>query len=241
MLNSKVAVVSGGSRGIGRAIVKELAKNGACVAFNYTNAVEHAESLCRELDMMGHKSKGYQVDITDFQRIKEMVAEVEETFGPIDIIVNNAGITADSALATMPLENWQKVINTNLNGTFNLTKSVITSMMKRKSGTIVNVSSIAGVVGNARQTNYSASKAGVIGFTKALAKEVGGYGIKVNAIAPGFIETDMTKGLEDKVSHILVKRKGTVEEVAKLVAYLCSDDSNYIVGEVIGINGGLFI
>lgn len=241
MFDNKVAIVSGGARGIGRAIALELAKNGADIAFNYLNVSEHSKSLCKEIEALGRKCKGYQVSITDYEALRNMVSDVEEQFGPIDIVVNNAGITADSALVTMPVDNWHKVIDTNLNGTFYLTRAVITSMMKRKTGTIVNVASVAGTDGAARQTNYSASKAGIIGFTKALAKEVGGYGIRVNAIAPGFVETDMTAGLENKITNILLKRKGTVEEVAKLVSYLCSEDSGYIIGEVIKIDGGVVI
>lgn len=239
MLSNKVAVVSGATRGIGKAIALELASHGADIAFNYVNSMEHAETLCGEIEAMGRKCKSYQTDITDYEAIKMMTNDVEDRFGPIDIIINNAGVNADSALVTMPIENWHKVINTNLTGTFNLTKAVIMSMMKRRAGIIINVTSIAGVYGNPRQTNYSASKAGIIGFTKALAKEVGGYGIRVNAIAPGFIETDMTTGLEDKLKNVLVGRKGTPEEIAKLICYLCSEDSGYIVGEVINISGGL--
>lgn len=239
MFDEKVAVVSGGTRGIGRAIVLELAKNGANIAFNYLNGKENADQLRAEIEALGRKCLVYQVDISDYSKVKEMANDVEEKLGPVDIVVNNAGIIADGALALMPIEDWYKVINTNLNGTFNLTKSVITSMMKRHTGVVVNIASIAGVYGTARQTNYSAAKAGIIGFTKALAKEVAGYGVRVNAVAPGFIETDMTQNLPDYIKKIPVKRVGTPEEVAKLVSFICSDDSSYIIGEVINMDGGL--
>jgi 3-oxoacyl-[acyl-carrier protein] reductase len=239
MFEGKIAMVSGGARGIGRAIVVELAKNGADIAFNYLNGKENAAQLGAEIEALGRKCAAYQVDISDYQAVKTMVNAAEEQLGPVDIVVNNAGIVADAALALMPVEDWYKVINTNLNGTFHLTRSVITSMMKRKTGVIVNIASIAGVYGTPRQTNYSAAKAGIIGFTKALAKEVAGYGVRVNAIAPGFIATDMTKDLPDYLSKIPVKRVGTPEEVAKLVSFICSDMGGYIIGEVINIDGGL--
>jgi 3-oxoacyl-[acyl-carrier protein] reductase len=239
MLNEKIAIVSGGTRGIGRAIVIELTKNGVHVIFNYLNSKESADKLCKEIKLSGGKCSAYQTDISDYQKVKYMVDDVEENIGPIDIVVNNAGIIADGALALMSVENWHNVINTNLNGTFNLTKSVITSMMKRHTGSIVNITSIAGVYGTPRQTNYSAAKAGIIGFTKALAKEVASYGIRVNAIAPGFIETDMTKNLPNYLDKIPTKRAGTPEEVAKLVNFICSDYSSYIIGEVINIDGGM--
>lgn len=241
MLKEKVAIVSGGTRGIGRAIVMELAQNGVNIAFNYLSGREQADALCQEVRQLGSKCMAYQVDITDYKGVKDMVSNVEENLGPVDIVINNAGIIADGALVTMPLENWHNVINTNLNGTFNLTKSTITSLMKRRTGIIINIASIAGVYGNARQTNYSAAKAGIIGFTKALAKEVAGYGVRVNAIAPGFIATDMTKGLLDETKKIPVKRVGTAEEVAKLVLFLCSSGSEYIIGEVIKVDGGLVV
>jgi 3-oxoacyl-[acyl-carrier protein] reductase len=241
MLNEKIAIVSGGTRGIGRAIVIELAKNGANIAFNYLSEREQADALCQEVRELGSKCIAYQVNITDYKGVKDMVASVEEKLGPVDIVINNAGIIADGALATMPVENWHNVINTNLNGTFNLTRSAITSLMKRRTGIIINIASIAGVYGNPRQTNYSAAKAGMIGFTKALAKEVAGYGVRVNAIAPGFIATDMTKGMVGDTKKIPAKRVGAPEEVAKLVTFLCSSSSDYIIGEVIKIDGGLVI
>lgn len=240
MLQGKIAIVSGGARGIGRAVVMELAKNGATVAFNYLSASEKAEALCREVRELGLQCIAYQVDITDYKEVRAMVDRVEETLGPVDIVINNAGIIADGALVTMSLENWHNVINTNLNGTFNLTKSAITSFMKRRTGVIINIASIAGVYGNPRQTNYSAAKAGIIGFTKALAKEVAGYGVRVNAVAPGFIATDMTKGVAD-TKNIPAKRVGAPEEVARLVAFLCSGGSDYMIGEVIKIDGGLVV
>ena len=242
MLAGKVAIVSGGSRGIGRAIVLELARRGADIAFNYISNHEKAESLCSDVALLGKKCKAYKVDITEYEDVKAMVDDVNREYGHIDIVVNNAGIIQDGALATMPVENWNKVINTNLNGTFNLSKAVIIPMMKKRSGTIINISSIAGIYGHARQTNYSAAKAGIIGFTKALAKEVAAYGIRVNAIAPGFIETDMTEELhEDLAKAIPAKRTGTAEEVAELAAFLCSDNSKYIIGDVIEISGGLVV
>jgi 3-oxoacyl-[acyl-carrier protein] reductase len=240
MLTGKVAIVSGGSRGIGRAIVLELARKGADIAFNYLSNHDKAESLCSEVTMLGRKCAAYKVDITEYENVKTMVDEVISAYGHIDIAVNNAGIIQDGALATMPVENWHSVINTNLNGTFNLSKAVIISMMKQRNGTIVNISSLSGVYGNARQTNYSAAKAGMIGFTKALAKEVASYGINVNAIAPGYIETDMTGELhKDLIKNIPAKRTGKAEEVAELVAFLCSDSSKYMIGDVIELGGGL--
>lgn len=239
MFDGKIAIVSGGTRGIGRAIVMELAKNGANIAFNYLNSKESADKLCEEIGLLGCKCSAYQVNISDYKKVKDMVNDVEENLGPVDIVVNNAALLVDRALALMSVEDWHNVINTNLNGTFNLTKSVIASMMKRRSGIIVNITSKSGVHGNARQTNYSAAKAGVIGFTRALAKEVASYGIRVNAIAPGFIDTDMVKHLPDYVNKIPMKRAGTTEEVAKLVNFICSDHSSYITGDVIGIDGGL--
>jgi 3-oxoacyl-[acyl-carrier protein] reductase len=239
MYNGKVAIISGGTRGIGKAIVTELAKNGAHIAFNYLNSKEKANKLCEEVKLFGCKCLAYQIDISDYKKVKEMVEDVEEKLGPVDIVVNNAGIIADGALALMAVEDWYNVINTNLNGTFNLTKSTIISMMKRRTGNIVNISSIAGLYGNPRQTNYSAAKAGIIGFTRALAKEVADYNIRVNAIAPGYIETDMTKDLSDYLKRIPLKRAGTPEEIAKLVNFICSDYCTYIIGEVINISGGL--
>ncbi|MDR1066360.1 MAG: 3-oxoacyl-[acyl-carrier-protein] reductase [Clostridiales bacterium] len=242
MLTGKVAIVSGGSRGIGRAIVLELARNGADIVFNYLSNRDKAESLCVEARSLGKKCMAYEVDITEYEKVKTMVDETYAEYGRVDIVVNNAGITRDGALATMPLENWSQVINTNLTGAFNLSRAVIIPMMKQRAGTIINISSISGVYGNARQTNYSAAKAGLIGFTKSLAKEVASYGIRVNAIAPGFIETDMTGDLQEAmIKAIPAKRTGKAEEVAALVSFLCSDSGKYMIGDVIEISGGLVI
>jgi len=243
MLLGKVAVVSGGARGIGKAIVLELAKLGADVAFNYLASREDADILCHEVEQIGRRCIPYQVDIREYDDVKEMVANISEKLGSIDIVINNAGIIADGALATMSNDMWHNVINTSLNGTFNLTKSTIVSMMKKKTGTIVNIASVSGVVGMSRQTNYSAAKAGIIGFTKALAKEVAAYGIRVNAIAPGFIDTEMVSedvfsGHRDKIAS---KRIGQAQEVAELVAFLCSEKSKYLIGDVIRIDGGLTV
>ena len=245
-LKGKTAIVTGASRGIGRAIAIKLAQEGANVAFNYVNNEDLAKALKSDIEKLGVSALSFKVDIKDFDEVQKMKDKILEKWGRLDILVNNAGIIKDSILAMMSKENWRDVIDTNLNGTFNMTKAVIITFMKQKSGDIVNISSISGVHGMARQTNYSASKGGIIAFTKALAKEVAPFNIRVNAIAPGFIETDMVSGLTEKylkqaLEQIPLKRMGKVEEVAELTIFLLKKEAGYITGQVIGIDGGLGI
>lgn len=240
----KTAIVTGGTRGIGRGIALELAKNGCNVAFNYSKSSEAADALCKEITGMGVEAVSYQVDAGNFADVKNMVAEVKEKFGRIDFLVNNAGITRDKLLAMMSETDWDDVLNTNLKSAYNFCKNVITTMMRQKSGSILNISSISGVSGTAGQVNYSASKAGLIGLTKALGKEVGKININVNAIACGFIETDMTAVLPEeykkKMTELVPARRfGTVDDVAKSAVFLLSDDASYINGHVLHVDGGL--
>ncbi|MGQ3683748.1 MAG: 3-oxoacyl-[acyl-carrier-protein] reductase [Candidatus Loosdrechtia sp.] len=240
----KVAIVTGGTRGIGRSIALELAKNGCIVAFNYQKNTEAAGLLTKEIETMGTKAIPFQVDVASFEGARNMVKEVKNTFGRIDFLVNNAGITRDKLLALMGENDWDDVINTNLKSVYNFSKSVITHMIKQKSGSILNITSVSGIMGIAGQVNYSSSKAGMIGFTKALAKEVGKANITVNAIACGFIETDMTAVLpqeyKDKMIEMVpVKRFGKPEDVAKTAIFLLSDNARYITGHVVNVDGGL--
>lgn len=243
-LNDKTVVVSGASRGIGYAIAVELARAGANISFNYLKSKTRATELETKIKDLGGKVKSFQVDITNYDAVKSWVDETRELFGGIDIVVNNAGIIKDKALALMDADDWRNVIKTNLDGTFNLTKAAIISLIKQKSGVIINISSVSGMIGIPRQTNYSASKAGIIGFTKSLSREVGPYNIRVNAVAPGFIETDMLKDLtaeyrEQMIKQIPLSRLGKVEEIAKLVKFLVSDDAGYITGQTFIIDGGM--
>lgn len=240
----RVALVTGATRGIGKEIALELAQNGIDIAINYRSMQEGMEDLKKEIEAYGVRCEFVGADVANFEQCENMVKETVEKFGKIDILVNNAGITKDGLIMRMKKEDFEAVIDINLIGTFNVTRNVIPYMIKQKLGRIINVSSVVGVAGNAGQTNYSASKAGIIGFTKSLAKEVASRNILVNAIAPGFIDTDMTKVLSDNVkeginAQIPLRRMGNPKEVAKVVKFLASEDSSYITGQVINIDGGM--
>jgi len=242
--DGKTAIVTGGSRGIGKAIVLELAQRGARVAFSYTKNREMADQLVADIQSAGGQAIGFQADVTDRAAAESMVKAVKGEFGSVDYLVNNAGITRDKLIMMMSEDDWDQVIDTNLKGVFNVTKPAVAIMVRQRSGSVLNIASISGVVGMAGQTNYSASKAGLIGFTKALAKEVGKRSISVNALALGLIETDMTSVLADEykqkmIEQIPLGRYGTVEEVAKIAAFLLSDEARYITGQVIQADGGL--
>ncbi len=242
MLKNKVAVVTGGSRGIGRAICEVFAKNGAAVAFLNTGNTDAAKETEAYLSGFGTRVKAYPCDISDFTKTTEVFKEILAEFGTVDILVNNAGITRDKLLLAMKPEEFSSVIDTNLVGAYNTVKQVYPIMIKKRSGKIINISSISGIMGNAGQTNYSASKAGLIGFTKSVAKEVASRGICCNAVAPGFVNTSMTTAFAENealLSSIPLQRFAQPEEIANLVLFLASDMANYITGEVIRIDGGL--
>lgn len=243
-LEGKVAFVTGGSRGIGKAIALTLAEAGADVAINYAGNVAAAEEVAAEIRKMGRRALIFQGDVSKTEIAAEMMDAVVAEFGHCDILVNNAGITRDGLLMRMKEEDWDAVLNTNLKGVYNCTKAAIKYMMKQKSGKIVNISSVVGVMGNAGQANYAAAKAGCIGFTKSVAKEVASRGITVNAVAPGFIATDMTNVLPEKVveemaAGIPLKRAGQPVDVAKAVLFLVSDDAAYITGQTLHVDGGM--
>ena len=240
----KVALITGATRGIGKQIAITLAKEGYNIALNYRKENEDLENAKKEITELGVRVLAVQGDVSKYEDCERFVKVIIEKFGHIDVLVNNAGITRDCLLIRMKEEDFKQVIDTNLGGTYNVTKNVISYMMKAHSGRIINISSVVGIVGNAGQTNYSASKAGIIGFTKSLAKEVAARNILVNAIAPGFIETDMTGVLKEEIKNeiaknIPMKRMGSAQEVAKVVKFLTSDDSSYITGQVINVDGGM--
>ena len=244
LLDGKVALVTGASRGIGRAIANELAREGAAVAFTYLSSVEQGNALEAELKALGVNAKGYRSDASKFDQAEQLVTDVLADFGKLDVLVNNAGITKDGLLMRMSEEQWDQVLEVNLKSVFNLTKAAIKPMMKAKAGSIINLSSVVGISGNAGQTNYSASKAGIIGFTKSVALELGSRNIRSNVIAPGFIETEMTAQLDEKVvaewaNAIPMKRGGKPEEVARVVTFLASDMSSYVSGQVLQVCGGM--
>ena len=245
MIENKVAIVTGGSRGIGEAIALKFAENGANIAFSYVSSDEKAKAQEEKLQSYGVKAKAYKSNAGDFSDCEQMVNEVLKDFATIDILVNNAGISKDNLLLRMTPEQWDEVMNTNLKSVFNMTKLVIRPMMKARSGSIINMSSIIGIRGNAGQSSYAASKAGIIGFTKSIAAELGSRNIRCNAIAPGFVETDMTHYLKEGeaaksfLENIPLGRFGSAEEIAKVTLFLAGDMSSYITGQVISVCGGL--
>jgi 3-oxoacyl-[acyl-carrier protein] reductase len=244
LLQGKTALITGASRGIGRGIALKYAEQGANVAFTYLSSVEKGVELEKELEAFGVKAKGYRSDAGDFKAAEELVNAAIADFGNIDILVNNAGITRDNLLMRMTEQQWDEVINANLKSVFNLTKAITKPMLKQRKGSIINISSVVGVKGNAGQSNYSASKAGIIGFTKSIALELGSRNIRSNAIAPGFIETEMTAALDQKTvegwrDSIPLKRGGTTDDVANAVVFLGSDMSSYITGQVLSVCGGM--
>jgi len=245
-LLDKVAIVTGGTRGIGRAIVLAVCEEGADCAFTYSRDRNAAEALAQEVRRIGRRALPVQLDVRDFEGAKALVEQVKQVFGRLDILVNNAGITKDKSLMMMNKEDWTDVIDTNLTGVFNTTRACIITFLKQKSGNIVNISSVSGIHPLPGQVNYAAAKAGVIGFTKSLAKEVAPYNIRVNAVAPGFIDTEMTAGFSEKTREkflnlIPLYRFGTAEEVAKTVLFLLGDESQYITGQAVQLDGGLGI
>ncbi len=243
---NQLALITGATRGIGRQIAITLAKEGYDIALNYRKENEELENVKKEIAEIGVECFAVKGDVSCFEDCEELVKQVIEKFGKLDVLVNNAGITKDMLLMRMKKEDFEQVIDVNLVGTFNVTKNVISHMLKARSGRIINISSVVGVSGNAGQTNYAASKAGIIGFTKSLAKEVASRGILVNAVAPGFIETSMTEVLKDEVKEeiaksIPLKRMGTSQDVANVVKFLASKDSSYITGQVVHVDGGMLM
>ncbi|MBS9766917.1 MAG: 3-oxoacyl-[acyl-carrier-protein] reductase [Flavobacteriaceae bacterium] len=244
LLENKVALITGATRGIGKGIATVFAQNGANVAFTYHSSVEAAELVEKELQSYGVKAKGYRSNAADFEAAQQLATDVLTEFGAIDILVNNAGITKDNLLMRITEEDFDKVIEVNLKSVFNLTKAVIRPMMKQRKGSIINMSSIVGLKGNAGQTNYAASKAGIVGFSKSVALELGSRNIRSNVIAPGFIETEMTAKLDEKVvqewrNAIPLKRGGTAEDIANACLFLASDMSSYITGQTLSVDGGM--
>ncbi|HIS32290.1 MAG TPA: 3-oxoacyl-[acyl-carrier-protein] reductase [Candidatus Limivivens intestinipullorum] len=246
MLENKVALVTGASRGIGREIAKTLAMNGAFVIVNYNGSKERADETVEEIRANGGSAAAFQCNVSDFAQTEAMVKELVAAYKHIDILVNNAGITRDGLIMKMSEEDFDKVIETNLKGTFNTIRHLTRQMLKQKSGRIINISSVSGVLGNAGQANYAASKAGVIGLTKTMARELASRGITVNAVAPGFIDTDMTSVLSESVKEAAVAQIplghfGSPKDVAETVAFLASDKAGYITGQVIHVDGGMAI
>ncbi len=244
LLKGKVAIITGASRGIGKAIAQEFIHQGAIVVFTYRSSVEKAKALETELTAGGGTAKGFQSDASKMDEAEQLVAAVVETFGTVDVVVNNAGITEDTLLMRMSEDQWDRVIDVNLKSCFALTKAVLRTMLKARAGSIINVSSVVGVQGNAGQANYAASKAGILGFTKSVALELGSRNIRCNAVAPGFIETEMTAALDETTVQgwrdaIPLKRGGQPQDVAQLCTFLASDMSSYITGQTICIDGGM--
>tara|TARA_B100001287_G_scaffold181434_1_gene152974 strand:+ start:1001 stop:1747 length:747 start_codon:yes stop_codon:yes gene_type:complete len=244
LLNNKVAVITGASRGIGKGIAKKFALNGASIAFTFVSSEQKAKEFENELKNLGVNAKGYKSNAGDFNDAQSLIDQIIKDFGQIDILINNAGITKDGLLMRMSEENWDDIMEINLKSVFNLTKASLRTFLKQKSGSIINMSSIVGVQGNAGQSNYAASKAGIIGFTKSIAQEIGSRNIRCNAIAPGFIATEMTDALGDDVinkwvENIPLKRPGTTEDVANCCLFLASDMGSYVSGQVISVCGGM--
>ena len=243
LLEGKVVLITGATRGIGKGIAEVFAEEGAQVAFTYAGSVDKAAQLEKDLNTKT-KAKAYQSDASDYDAAQKLVADVMEEFGKVDILINNAGITKDNLMLRMSKEDWDTIIRVNLDSVFNLTKAVVKPMMKAKSGSIINMTSVVGIKGNAGQANYAASKAGVIGFTKSIALELGSRNIRCNAIAPGFIETEMTLALDEKTVQswregIPLKRGGQPEDVANACVFFASEMSSYITGQVLNVDGGM--
>jgi len=244
LLDNKTAIITGATRGIGRGIAVEFAKQGANVAFTYSSSVDAANALETELNEIGIKAKGYQSNAAEFDTAQELAKEILKEFGSIDILVNNAGITKDNLLMRISEDDFDKVIDVNLKSVFNMTKAVIRPMMKQRSGSIINMSSVVGLKGNAGQSNYAASKSGILGFSKSVALELGSRNIRSNVIAPGFIETEMTGKLDEATVQtwrdaIPLKRGGTPEDIANACVFLASDMSSYITGQTLSVDGGM--
>jgi 3-oxoacyl-[acyl-carrier protein] reductase len=245
-LDNKVALVTGGSRGIGKEIALELAKNGVNIGITYVNNEVKAREVIDEIKSYGIKAIGIKADVSVEEDVLRMIKSIEEELGTIDILVNNAGVTKDNLIIRMKEEDWDEVMSVNLKGTFLCTKAVSRIMMKKRYGKIINITSVVGIMGNIGQGNYSASKAGVIGFTKSMAKELASRGIRVNAIAPGFIETDMTEVLKEDIKETMLKSIplntfGSPKDIANLVVFLASEKSDYITGQVINVDGGMLM
>ncbi len=246
MLQDKIALITGASTGIGKAIALKMAENGASIAINYIGDSAPAEEVKKQVEEFGVKANIYNCDISDFSATKEMIDQVVKDFGTIDILVNNAGIVRDKLILAMKEEDFDAVININLKGAFNMIKNSFSMFAKKRSGRIINISSIIGMMGNAGQANYASAKAGLIGLTKSAAKELGARGVTCNAIAPGFIETSMTESLKDEtkeayIKAIPLKRMGTAEDVANAALFFASDLASYVTGEVIKVDGGMYI
>ena len=244
LLKDKIVIVTGGTRGIGRAIVETFAQEGAHVLYTYLNNDVLANEIESNLKKANSKAQGFKIDVKDYSQVDQWKENILDEYGKVDILINNAGIIKDKALAMMSKDEWDEVIETNLNGLFHVTKSFIVTFLKQRQGNIINISSLSGIIGIPSQTNYSASKGAMISFSKSLAKEVASYNVRVNVVAPGFIHTDMTKNLkEEYIEQILpqipLKRFGAVDEVAKVALFLATEQSSYITGQIIQVDGGL--